>query len=99
MSSESRHRISAIYHSALERPAEERSAFLQEACDGNDALRKEVESLLRFEPTSARFLEQPAGAGLATIADCVISHLSYMESDGARFRTSVTGVVPATAGS
>ena len=53
-------RISDLYNRALERPPEERSAFLQDACDGDDALQQEVESLLRYESGAARFLEQPA---------------------------------------
>jgi len=48
-----------LYNRALERPPKERSAFLQEACDGDDALQQEVESLLRFESGAAHFLEQP----------------------------------------
>ena len=53
-------RISDLYHRALARTPEERSAFLEEACDGDAALRREVESLLEYESDSARFLERPA---------------------------------------
>jgi len=35
-------RISEIYHRALERAPEERSAFLDEACAGDDTLRSEI---------------------------------------------------------
>src|SRR5262245_59868785 len=38
--------ISRLYHAALERPAEERTAFLAEACAGDEELRREIESLL-----------------------------------------------------
>ena len=61
MASEGRDRISELYHRALERPPEGRSAFLQEACDGDVDLRREVESLLGYEHASARFLETPPG--------------------------------------
>jgi serine/threonine protein kinase len=57
---ESRNRISDLYHRALECTEEERSAFLQEACGGDAGLRDELESLLRYEPHSSRFLERPA---------------------------------------
>ena len=60
-------RISDLYHEALARAPEERDAFLMEACGGDEALRNEVESLLAFEPPSARFLERPA-AGVAADA-------------------------------
>jgi serine/threonine-protein kinase len=35
--------IERTYHSALEREGEERSAFLDEACAGDEELRSEVE--------------------------------------------------------
>ena len=66
MAAERRQRISDLYHAARERLPEERSAYLREACGGDDRLRDEVESLLRYEVASADFLERPAvvvGAG------------------------------------
>src|SRR5689334_871368 len=38
--------IEQLYHSALERKGGQRVAFLDAACAGDDALRREVESLL-----------------------------------------------------
>ncbi len=38
--------IDALFHAAAERAPHEREAFLDEACAGNDSLRREVESLL-----------------------------------------------------
>jgi hypothetical protein len=38
--------IKAVFNSALERAADERSSFLDEACAGDESLRSEVESLL-----------------------------------------------------
>jgi hypothetical protein len=55
-------RISALHHAALERTPGERDAFLRAACQGDEALRQELESLLRYESESARFLETPAAA-------------------------------------
>jgi serine/threonine-protein kinase len=55
-------RVSDLYHRALARAPEERAAFLAEACKGDEALREEAESLLEFEPASARLLERPAVA-------------------------------------
>lgn len=42
-------RIEAIFHQAAELAPEARSAFLSEACAGDESLRKEVESLLAHE--------------------------------------------------
>ncbi len=60
MSRDRQHQMSDLYPAALGRAPEERGAFLDEACDGDAALREEVESLLRYESNAARFLETPA---------------------------------------
>jgi predicted Ser/Thr protein kinase/Tol biopolymer transport system component len=39
--------IERLYHSALDRSPDRRSAFLKEACGGDESLRREVESLLQ----------------------------------------------------
>jgi eukaryotic-like serine/threonine-protein kinase len=54
-----RDRISDLYHRALACTPEDRNTFLEAACDGDAALRDELESLLRYEADSARFLETP----------------------------------------
>jgi eukaryotic-like serine/threonine-protein kinase len=53
-----RNQISELYHAALTRAPDERRAFLTEACGDDEALRAEVESLLRYDAES--FLETPA---------------------------------------
>jgi eukaryotic-like serine/threonine-protein kinase len=52
--------LEKIYQSALELEENERPAFLEKACAGDEALRQEVESLLRSEPSANRFIEEPA---------------------------------------
>ena len=44
--------VSNLYHAALERPANERAEFLAHACDDDPELRREIESLLRYEAAS-----------------------------------------------
>jgi serine/threonine protein kinase/Tol biopolymer transport system component len=51
--------VERLYHEALTRGANEREAFLAKACAGDDALRREIESLL-FHGDSVAFLENPA---------------------------------------
>ncbi len=53
-------RIEQLYHQVLERRESERYGFLHKACGGDEELRREVESLLRKEPETARFLEDLA---------------------------------------
>ena len=52
--------IEELYHSAMERDSDERSAFLAEACAGDGALRREVESLLAYQKQAELMLEAPA---------------------------------------
>jgi eukaryotic-like serine/threonine-protein kinase len=53
-------KVEELYHAALERTGAERRAFLDSACAGDPALRREVESLLGYEDQAGTFLEQPA---------------------------------------
>jgi serine/threonine protein kinase len=53
-------RVKQLFQSALERASDERAAYLQEACAGDEALRREVESLLSSEKAVDGFLERPA---------------------------------------
>jgi non-specific serine/threonine protein kinase len=49
-----------IHQAALERHASQRAVFLDEACAGDEALRRQVESLLAYEEDAERFMESPA---------------------------------------
>ena len=52
--------IEKLYHAALERKTSQRSAFLDQACGGDEALRQEVESLLARQTEAENFTESPA---------------------------------------
>ena len=54
--------IKELFESALERAPDERSAFLDLACDGDESVRKEVESLLASFDEGESFMERPAVA-------------------------------------
>ncbi len=62
MSSERWDRVKQLVDEALEKRGVERARFLREACEGDESLREEVESLLRYE--HAGFLENPGGASV-----------------------------------
>jgi eukaryotic-like serine/threonine-protein kinase len=59
-------RVKEIFQGALEREPEERAAFVVHKCDGNDALGKEVESLLASLDDAGSFVERPAIQDLPT---------------------------------
>ena len=53
-------RVQDVYGRALDFDAVERAAFLDEACAGDDDLRREVESLLAEQKRMGTFMEEPA---------------------------------------
>ena len=57
--------LERICQAALERPAAERKRFVAEECGGDDALRREVESLLAHAEAASSFLETPVLAAQA----------------------------------
>jgi serine/threonine protein kinase/Tfp pilus assembly protein PilF len=52
--------VNDLFQSAVERAPEERAAFLDEACHGDEGLRREVGSLLTSHERSENFIELPA---------------------------------------
>jgi Tol biopolymer transport system component len=56
------HRVKEVFEAALGHPPEQRSAFLGQACDGDDLLLGEVTSLLSSYEQEESFLETPAAA-------------------------------------
>ena len=60
MKSERWQQIERICHEALERDESQRAAFLEEACQGDETLRREVEQLLAQETKAEDYLEAPA---------------------------------------
>jgi len=45
-------RISELFHAAVAKPAAERAAFVNEACGGDERLRRKVDSLLALDPST-----------------------------------------------
>src|SRR5438552_4383973 len=60
MDSERWKQVDDVLQSVLDRAPEERDAFLRYACAGDEALEREVRSLLTSEGQAGRFLEHPA---------------------------------------
>ena len=52
--------VKRLHQAALDRDSSQRAAFLDEACAGDEALRREVQSLLAYEQDAASFMESPA---------------------------------------
>src|SRR6185503_9226140 len=52
--------LDSLLQSVMERPLEERDAFLRHACAGDELLERQVRALLSAEPQAKNFLERPA---------------------------------------
>src|SRR5262245_28589252 len=50
-------KIESIYHAALDREPLARAAFLEEACAGDEGLRREVEELLGYDGAAESFIQ------------------------------------------
>jgi eukaryotic-like serine/threonine-protein kinase len=51
----------AIFTEAIKVPIQERTAFLDIACNGDEPLRRKVEALLKAYDRVGNFLEEPPG--------------------------------------
>src|ERR1019366_1192677 len=60
MDSERWKQVDGVLQSVLDHPPEERDAFLRHACAGDEALEREVRSLLTSEEQAGGFLQNPA---------------------------------------
>jgi serine/threonine protein kinase/Flp pilus assembly protein TadD len=77
MNSENWQQLKTCFHATLELAPEDRTAFLIQACDGDDELRNRVEKLLASYENAGSFLSSPA------IIDAgVISPVAETESGG-----------------
>jgi len=62
--------VKRVFDAALKLPPGERPRYVLEACDGDDGLRLEVESLLQSFDEAEGFMEHPA---VKEVADQIIS--------------------------
>ncbi|NOT02798.1 MAG: serine/threonine protein kinase [Phycisphaerales bacterium] len=60
--------VKQIFQSALEQPPGERSGYLHSACGEDDALRDEVQSLIRSHEGDPSFIDEPAEQSVAVAA-------------------------------
>jgi serine/threonine protein kinase len=52
--------LKEIFHAALALPVQERPAYLDRACDGNESLRQAVHSLIKSHEETTNFVDAPA---------------------------------------
>ena len=81
MDAERWRRIEYLYHLALEREEEQRPAFLEQACGGDESLRREVESLLSNDGPD-EVLDRPAAHLLVESTGTVVGHYRLLQRIG-----------------
>ena len=52
--------LKEIFEIAVALPPTERSAYLERVCDGNDSLRRDIDSLIKSHEESTNFVDKPA---------------------------------------
>src|SRR6267378_2891919 len=72
-------KLKSLFHTALELESEERAAFLNRSCDGNEVLRNQIEKLLASHHDAGAFLDSPAVVDAGLIATEV-----HLEGDSAQ---------------
>jgi len=91
MELERQRQVETIFGRALDAGPGRRAAVLDEACDGDDTLRREVESLLAQHDSAGDFIETPAFAAaasasapnqIAVTANVVIAHYRIVRKIG-----------------
>ncbi len=89
MDSERWKRIDELLQAALERPPAERGEFVRQACAGDEALEREVRSLMASGEEAGSFMESPAievaarGIAQPDWAGQTVSHYKILEKLGA----------------
>jgi serine/threonine protein kinase/tetratricopeptide (TPR) repeat protein len=78
MNSERLRQVEGLYHAALQQDVNERAAFLDQACTGDESLRREVESFLSCSDQIDGFLESPA---LQVLANDMAKEHAHMAAE------------------
>jgi hypothetical protein len=81
ITAESWQRVKSIFQAALERDAASRGAFLDAACGGDAAVRREVESLIASHESAGSFIELPA---FQAAADLIVTGRAESTISGLR---------------
>src|SRR5262249_21618475 len=73
-------RVSSVLDAALDLPPEARSGYLDDACAGDAALRRQVEELLAAEAAAGGFLAAPAAERAAPLVAAMLEPLAEPEA-------------------
>jgi eukaryotic-like serine/threonine-protein kinase len=69
--------LNEVFHAALDMPVAERAAFIERSSKGDESLRKELESLLKYHSQTNNFLDSPA---YQAAAEMLVDHGALIPS-------------------
>jgi len=92
MSPEQWQKIHELFETALERPIEERAAFLAQACTGDEEMQRRVEAMLAADARNDLLIDRPAYQAVDTFPSSLPG--SLFESLANRFSVSVRSPFP-----
>src|SRR3989442_2666009 len=78
-------KVERLFHAALEREENQRAAYVAGACQGDEALRREVESLLACQ--TENFMETPA----VEVAAKALAHQLVRSGPSSAVASHITG--------
>jgi tetratricopeptide (TPR) repeat protein/predicted Ser/Thr protein kinase len=92
-------KMRSLYDQALQLSSEERGQFLANACDGDDELQHEIETILRVAEQGSEFIENVVGhAAAELVANPQIPELIFQASRLARNPVESAGLLPLSIG-
>ncbi len=80
-------KVEQLFHAAQEREESQRAAYLEVACQGDEALHREVESLLARQKQAENFMETPA----VEVAAKALAHQQVRSGPSSEAGSQITG--------
>ncbi|HEX3143421.1 MAG TPA: protein kinase [Pyrinomonadaceae bacterium] len=75
-------KITELFEAALERPADERAAYLETACDGDEEVRRRVEEMLAADARENLFIDRPAYNAVGTFVPSLLTQADSQSFSG-----------------
>src|SRR5436190_3396423 len=82
MNSDKWRKITELFEAALERPADERAAYLETACDGDEEVRRRVEEMLAADARENLFIDRPAYNAVGTFVPSLLTQADSQSFSG-----------------
>jgi len=75
-------KITELFEAALERPADQRAAYLETACDGDEEVRRRVEEMLAADARENLFMDRPAYNAVGTFVPSLLTQADSQSFSG-----------------